>query len=58
MRQRDAFEQHRIGGIGPGAARARYQVLQQVEGGSGFLVDFSHRNSGHFQIGAPDPGRP
>ena len=31
MGQRDALEQHRIGGIGAGAPRAPDQILQQVE---------------------------
>ena len=34
MRQRGAFEQHRIGGIGTGPARPRDQILQQVECGT------------------------
>ena len=58
MRQRDAFEHHRVRGIGAGTASAHDQVLQEVERGPRFLVDFSHRSSGHFQIGLPDPGKP
>ena len=41
MRQRDALEHHRVGGVGPGAARAPDQVLQQVDRGARFLVDFT-----------------
>jgi len=31
MRQRDAFEQHRIRGVGAGAAGAPDQIVQQVD---------------------------
>ena len=58
MRQRCALEQHRIGGIGTGAARACDQILQQVECGARVLGHLGHRISGHFQMGLPDPGSP
>ena len=38
MRQRDALEQHRVGGIGAGLAGAGDEILQQVEIGSGFRM--------------------
>ena len=38
MRQRDALEQDRVGGVGAGAARAADQILQQVDRISGVVV--------------------
>jgi len=40
VRQRGAFEQHSIGGIGTGTTRPSDQILQQVKRRSGFFVYF------------------
>jgi len=56
--QRDAFEQHGVGGISAGAARPPDQILQEVERDPRFLAWFRHRFSAHFQMGLPVPGRP
>ena len=56
--QRNAFEEHGIGGISAGAARAANQILQKVERNFRFLLHFGHRISGYFQIGLPGTGKP
>jgi hypothetical protein len=41
VRQRCAFEQHRIGRIGAGFSGSADQILQQVDVVRGFLIDFA-----------------
>ncbi len=45
VRQRDALDQHRVGGIGAGFLGAGDEILQQVDVVCRFLGDFSCRSS-------------
>ena len=62
MRQRGALEQHRIGGVGAGAAGAADQILQKIEDISRVVVHHTTKTvaalAAHFQIGLPVPGSP
>ena len=57
MRQRGALEQHRVGRVGAGAAGARDQIVEEVEGRR-ISADVVHRISAYLQMGLPDPGSP